>query len=398
MHACLVCQVLLEPFHGFEQLFRRQFRLEVIGRVVRQLLRQIDVRQLLPAAAPLGFVDSFRHHVGQDRPSQRLDSLENVRVALALEPLLLERHEEVIDEPRDARRDVSFLRLDLIFELLQRQQRFADLDDTILHRLAGLRPPRQSPFDVFEHRVDRRFEAAEKEIPNRHRVQHDLAQRLLRPLLRRVPRDERRAIHQVIEMVVRSRDHAFREQDEGALRLHQNPDRTLQGLAIHAFAVHAEDADVLQQPPLEAALHEEMPARHDVDRCADGEPEMRDHHRVARAAVVRRQQDAVPRLDRRLQPVDAQQFVRFDPMARSEERWQDESAQQPGPEGAVVRRHELVGFIDDDVLHAGREPARSLRCSRRGCQTANGQLRRIAQDEAARKTRSQHRNPNALFR
>src|SRR5438552_2358941 len=135
-----------------------------------------------------------------------------------------------------------------------------------------------------------------------------------------------------------------------------------------------------------------MQARHDVDRCADGEPEMRDHHRVARAAVIRRQQDAVPRLDRRLQPVDAQQFVRFDPMARSEERWQDESAQQPGPEGAVVRRHEHVGFIDDDVLHAGREPARSLRCSRRGCQTANGQLRRIAQDEAAWKTHSQHRN------
>src|SRR5436189_24353 len=52
VNACLVCQVLLEPFYRFEQLFGRQFRLEVIGRVVRQLLGQIDVRQLLPAAAP----------------------------------------------------------------------------------------------------------------------------------------------------------------------------------------------------------------------------------------------------------------------------------------------------------------------------------------------------------
>src|SRR5438034_962688 len=64
-------------------------------------------------------------------------------------------------------------------------------------------------------------------------------------------------------------------------------------------------------------------------------------------------------------------------MARSEVQLQHELPQQTRLEGAVNRRDELAGLVDDGVLQAGRESWRSLRFSRRGCQTVIGRLRRI---------------------
>ena len=120
---------------------------------------------------------------------------------------------------------------------------------------------------------------------------------LLGPLLRGIARDEDRSIHQMIETVVRARDDTLWKKYEGAARIYQYLNRAFQRVAIHPFAIHAENPRVLKHPLLKPTLHEEMPARHDVNGRAHGKPERIQHHRIARSAMVRRQHDSVPGLN-----------------------------------------------------------------------------------------------------
>src|SRR5438445_496048 len=90
-----------------------------------------------------------------------------------------------------------------------------------------------------------------------------------------------------------------------------------------------------------------MPARHDVDGHIEGKTE---HHRIARPAMVRRQQNAVPRIQRSAQPLRTDELVRFDTLTRAEVAREHEPPEEPRPERTGMRWNELIGFVDDDVL------------------------------------------------
>jgi len=92
----------------------------------------------------------------------------------------------------------------------------------------------------------------------------------------------------------------------------QDLDRALQRFTVHALTVNAEHADALQDPALQRAFHEQVPARHHVNRRADRQPQRDQDHRIARPAVVGCEQDAVAGVDRRLQPVGSDELVRLD--------------------------------------------------------------------------------------
>ena len=84
----LVRQILLEPLDHLQQPIHGRVRLEVVRRVIRQLLSQVHVGQLLPTPPTLGVVHSAFDHVGQDLDAQRLDPRHD-RSGLAVRPAIL---------------------------------------------------------------------------------------------------------------------------------------------------------------------------------------------------------------------------------------------------------------------------------------------------------------------
>src|SRR5262249_56368670 len=73
-------------------------------------------------------------------------------------------------------------------------------------------------------------------------MQHHFPRRGLRgTLLGSVSRNQNRSIHQVVEMVVRARDHALRKKHQRSARVRQNLHRAPQRVAIHALAIRSED-------------------------------------------------------------------------------------------------------------------------------------------------------------
>src|SRR5207253_722574 len=99
-----------------------------------------------------------------------------------------------------------------------------------------------------------------------HGMDNDLAgSRVLGPLPGSGMRDEGCAGEQAVQVVVRSRDVSFGEQDERPLGLGDDGDGGLERLAVHAPTVDAERAAAIGEPALESATFEEyVPARHRV--------------------------------------------------------------------------------------------------------------------------------------
>lgn len=70
--------------------------------------------------------------------------------------------------------------------------------------------------------------------------------------------------------------------------------------------------------------------------------------------------DAVARGDRLLQPIDSLAFHAFDCGGAAEVSGQNWPEEMP-PEFSPFRRHEAIGFRDDDVLHASGKAAADMR-------------------------------------
>ena len=101
---------------------------------------------------------------------------------------------------------------------------------------------------------------------------------------------------------------------------------------------------------LQRVLHEQMPTRDDVERATDRVGEVAEDHRVRGPAMIRREHDAVARVERRAESFDAATLDTDDAVAPAEIERKDRAEEVP-PQFATIRRDEAVGFRDDDVLH-----------------------------------------------
>ena len=75
-------------------------------------------------------------------------------------------------------------------------------------------------------------------------------------------------------------------------------DRGLHRLLVHAFAIDRERAGPPQQERLQFIAHEQVGAGHDEKRPADASRQAVEDERVFIAAMVGREQDAMPGIDR----------------------------------------------------------------------------------------------------
>src|ERR1700722_18532402 len=93
-----------------------------------------------------------------------------------------------------------------------------------------------------------------------------------------------------------------------------------------------------------------MCARHGIKGLAHFGPEQREDERVARPAMVRSQDYAMPGLERRLEALYAVKFQPLDtPLAASVTR--QPFLHEPRPKRAMMWRSELIRLGDDDLLH-----------------------------------------------
>ena len=76
---------------------------DVVGGVVGELLGEVDVGELRPAALALVFGELVLDQVGEDGGAEAFDAADDGAVVAAFDPLIFQRREEVVDELRSRR-------------------------------------------------------------------------------------------------------------------------------------------------------------------------------------------------------------------------------------------------------------------------------------------------------
>src|SRR2546430_157168 len=160
------------------------------------------------------------------------------------------------------------------------------------------------------------------------------------------------AVKQGVEAIVGAGDDAFGEDDQRALGFFHHFHGGVEGGAVHSFAVDGKCASAAKHEGLDAALHEEVPAGHDVDAAAGAINEFAHKGRVGVAAVVGGEHDAVAGGDGFIEEFHAVHFDGFDAEVAAGVPAEDVN-QDARPELAVDGGDEVIGFVDDDVLHQG---------------------------------------------
>ena len=105
----------------------------------------------------------------------------------------------------------------------------------------------------------------------------------------------------------------FGKNDQRPFGLGQQVDRHVDRLPIDALAIDAEGAHHLNRPSLKPAVVKQVPTGHHVRVAGRFDREPPHRQRIGRAWVVRRQQNAMPRPERFVQPVKMANLVRLDP-------------------------------------------------------------------------------------
>ena len=215
------------------------------------------------------------------------------RSALLDLPLRFERPEDLVDQPRQAFEDRLVPELADKLQLLQSQDGVAGPPQPLDRRQVGARLPGQSGLDPVEHGRNAFLEPTQEAVAERDREEQRPRPRLvLGAMLRGGMGDEGRPIIECAETVVGAGDDPLGEDDERPARFGQQLDGGPDGRAIEPLPVDAERADPPQEPRLAPPAHEQVPARHRVERGARLGPEHRDHRRVARPAVIGGEQHA----------------------------------------------------------------------------------------------------------
>ncbi len=101
--------------------------------------------------------------------------------------------------------------------------------------------------------------------------------------------------------------------------------------------------------------HELVPARHYIKRSAGLGREHRDHHRVARPAVIRREYHAGALAKCRPERLDAHDLDSGHPPDLRQP-WPEQGSKHRRPEPPAIGRHELIWLGDHDVLHRPLPP------------------------------------------
>jgi hypothetical protein len=119
---------------------------------------------------------------------------------------------------------------------------------------------------------------------------------------------------------------------------------------IEPFPVNAERTQVRQQPPLEAALIEEMSACHDKEMAVRFSCKHAEQHRVGWPTVIRRQEHTTPLPQRVNKMLDASalDFVNSERLAKIGRKHE---VKHPAPKLTSARSDEFVGFVEENVLH-----------------------------------------------
>src|SRR5262245_35068358 len=105
------------------------------------------------------------------------------------------------------------------------------------------RLPGESLLQFIERRLQRFLDVALERIPDRNGNDDDLARlTLLLQSLGRLSSYERRAVHQLLDDVVVTRDCSFRKNDQGPFASHEDVDRRVDGLAVGTLAEDTERA------------------------------------------------------------------------------------------------------------------------------------------------------------
>src|SRR5439155_20563569 len=96
-----------------------------------QLLGEIQVRELPPAAGALFFGEFAMDHVRQDGGAQTLDSRHRIRFAASAVPLPFERFQEVIEQTRKPLHYAAGLRGTEVVDFLEREQRVSGFNNPL---------------------------------------------------------------------------------------------------------------------------------------------------------------------------------------------------------------------------------------------------------------------------
>src|SRR5687768_16069900 len=149
--ADLVSEVLLEALDRFQEPLRLGVRRDVVGRVVGDLLSDIDVGQVQPATLPLGVGDGVVDHVGQDGGAEALDAGDDVRLARTFQPFPFQGIEDRIQQVVEALAEIPGLGLAHVLDFLERDEPAADAEDALLERQVRPPAPAQAVLDLVEH-------------------------------------------------------------------------------------------------------------------------------------------------------------------------------------------------------------------------------------------------------
>ena len=167
------------------------------------------------------------------------------------------------------------------------------LDNPLAHGQVALGLPGQAGFNVLQDGRKSRGQVAFEKVADKDGLHdHWAGPSSGGPLFGRRPRQERDSVHQIQQAVVVAGDETLRKDGKRKARLSEDSCGALERLAVQSLAIDAEASDAREEEGLQAALHEEVPTRHDVERPADLPAEQRQHHRIARAAVIRGQHHA----------------------------------------------------------------------------------------------------------
>ena len=172
----------------------------------------------------------------------------------------------------------------------------AHLGDAPAQAQAALRLPGQTLLDLRQHRVQACLQVPTEAILQGHGMDHDRAALafLFATFGRRV-RDERHALQHGVQAIVGSGHRPFGKDDQGPFGRLQNLCGRVDRLAVHALAIDAEAAHAADGPRGETTLVKKMPAGHGIHVAAGLAGQKPHDDRIAHAAVIGRQQDAMAR-------------------------------------------------------------------------------------------------------
>ncbi len=234
-------RVFLELLDRLQQAFVGWIGANVFRCVVAQLLGEVHVGQLIPAAIAFVLADLTRDHVTNNRSAELLHPGNDVRFGSPGKPLGFQRNEDLVDQSVQPCGDVPLLWLAEILDLFEPKQGLPNPVDP--GHTVGLasRTPRQTLFNGVERFMKSGVNVAFEVVADRDRVNDRLSRwRLGSPFLCRRACDEGDAIHQCHQTIVRSRDHTLRKDHQWPLRLGQDIRTRLQRLAVQSLAIHAE--------------------------------------------------------------------------------------------------------------------------------------------------------------